>query len=75
MSLIFSVSATHAYAPNPVIQKAAQGMHLLRHTYGFKAQAGIQATRLGSEKDPQAAVAQLQADKKKQNQALIYTYG
>ena len=71
--LFFSVSAIHAYAPNPVIQTAAQGMNLLRPI--FKAQAGIQATLLGSEEDQEAAVAQLQADKKKKNQALIYTYG
>ena len=48
-------------------------MNLLRPI--FKAQAGIQATLLGTSTDQEAAVAQLQADKKKKNQALIYTYG
>jgi glutaredoxin-related protein len=74
LTLFALIASASAYAPNPAIALAAQGMSLLKPI--FKLEAEIQAATLGaiSNVDKETVIQEIQ-DNKAKNKALIYTYG
>jgi len=74
VALLVLASVAQGYSTNPVIKIAAQGMSLLKPI--FKLEAELQASALGAigKVDKQEVIDEI-AGLKKQNKALIYTYG